>query len=378
MVNRERLCEEFFRLASIASPSLQEGEIARYLQGRFEALGAQVVFDDAAHLAGGEVGNLIARFAAVESDGEPLMLSVHMDMVEPAVGVVPQLKEGVFTSVGETVLGADDKAGIAEIIEALEVVHDEAISHPEIEVVVTIGEEIGLVGAKHLDYSRLKSRRGFALDTSGVDRIILTAPGANRLRFEVTGRESHAGIAPEEGLSAIVVAAKAVAEMPLGRIDEETTANIGTIKGGLATNIIPRTVVLHGEARSHNRDKLAAQTEAMQQAFIEAVEACSTLIGGELCRPEVRCEVQAEYPQMVVERTSPLVLLAEAAAQRLQRQLAILPGGGGSDANIFNEHGIETAILGSGMEKVHSVDEYVTVDDLERVSQLLVEIIRLA
>ena len=175
-----------------------------------------------------------------------------MDTVEPGAEVVPVLNDGVFTSASGTILGADDKAGIAELIEALEVVREQAIPRGPLEVVVTIAEEIGLVGAKHLDYSLLRARHGFALDTTGMGHMVLRAPAANRLRVEILGREAHAGVAPEQGLSAIQTAALALAEMRLGRIDVETTANFGKIEGGVACNIVPGRVSLEGEARSHD------------------------------------------------------------------------------------------------------------------------------
>lgn len=375
MIDSRRITEEFARLAAIASPSGREGEIARYLAGRFRRLGAEVFFDDAGESAGSQSGNLIARFPGTRP-GAPLMLSAHMDTVEPADGVRPVLKDGVFTSAGETILGADDKAGIAEIIEALEVVREEGIPHPPLEVVVTVCEEIGLAGAKALDPRLLSARRGFALDTSGVDLLIHRAPCANKLRFEVLGRESHAGIAPEKGVSAIEVAARAVAAMRLGRIDEETTANIGTIRGGQATNIVPRRVVIEGEARSHDPEKLARQTEHMISSFEEAARQLEREIDGETVRAEVRSEVLSDYPLMAVPREAPVIRLAEEAAARLGRTLEVKGAGGGSDANIFNGHGIETVILGTGMTRVHSVEESVAVEDMVKVAELLVEIIR--
>jgi len=378
MIDRERLSVEFARLAAIASPSLGEGEIARYLAERFRGLGAEVEFDAAGDAAGGETGNLIARFASAGRDGEALLLSAHMDTVEPCDGVVPVLRDGVFTSAGDTVLGADDKAGIAELIEAIEVVREEGIPHGPLEVVVTIAEEIGLYGAKHLDCARLAARRGLALDTSGVDLLIHRAPCANKLRFEVLGREAHAGIAPERGLSAIEVAARAIAGMKLGRIDEETTANIGTIEGGQATNIVARRVLVEGEARSHDPQKLERQTRHMVERFEQAARELAREIGGERVTAEVRTEVVSDYPRMAVPADAPVVRLVESAAARLGRSIEVRSAGGGSDANIFNGRGIETVILGTGMTNVHSVEESVRVDDMVQVAELLVEIIRLA
>ncbi|MFA5516227.1 MAG: M20/M25/M40 family metallo-hydrolase [Desulfuromonadales bacterium] len=375
MINRQRITEEFSRLAAIASPSRKEGEIARYLTERFRRLGAEVLIDDAGEKAGSESGNLIARFAPFGRTAEAFMLSAHMDTVEPAMGVRPVLHEGVFTSAGDTVLGADDKAGIAEIIEALEVIRERKLEHGPLEVVITICEEIGLLGAKLLDPDLLAARRGIALDTSGIDLLIHRAPGANKLRVEIVGREAHAGIAPEKGISAIEVAARGIAAMRLGRIDDETTANIGTIGGGQATNIVARQVFLEGEARSHDPEKLERQTAHMVACLEEAAQASVHDIDGRRIAAEVRAEVVAEYPRMVVRPDASVVQLVLDAGARLGRKIEVRGAGGGSDANIFNHHGIETVILGTGMTHVHSVEESVRVEDMVRVSELLVEII---
>ncbi len=377
MIDRKRLAAEFMRQAAISSPSYQEQGMADYLCERLQQLGASVEMDDAGQRVGGQVGNLLAKIPATGA-GEPLLFTVHMDTVSPCEGVVPVEKDGLFRSAGATVLGADDKSGIAELLEALEVVREQKIAHPELELVITICEEVGLVGAKHFDPARVRARRGYALDTSGVDRLIHRAPGANKLRLTLTGREAHAGIAPEEGISAIEVAAKAIAAMPLGRIDEETTANIGSIHGGLATNIVAREVCIEGEARSHNAAKLEAQTAQMLDCFNAAISASTRQIGGEKVQAHLEQEVLADYPIMHVDRNAPVITLAEQAAVALGRTLEVATAGGGSDANIFNQHGIQTVILGTGMEKVHTVDEQVSLDDMVRVAELLVEILRRA
>lgn len=378
MINRQRLSDEFARLAAITSPPLREGAIARYLAERLAALGAEILFDRADQATGGEIGNLIAYFPAAGKDSEPLLMSVHMDTVEPDGEVVPVLNDGIFTSASGTILGADDKAGIAELIEALEVLREQRIPRGPVEVVVTIAEEIGLVGAKHLDYSLLRARHGFALDTTGMGHMVLRAPGANRMQVEIIGRESHAGVAPEQGISAIQTAALAIAEMRLGRIDPETTANFGKIEGGVARNIVPGRVSLEGEARSHDPKKLEEQTAHMAACFERAAKAMTRTIGGETVRPQLRIDIQPDYPRMAVAEDAPVVRLAQAAATAAGQELSIKLGGGGSDANIFNGHGIETIILATGMRDVHSPKESVAVDDMVSVAELLVEILRRA
>jgi len=376
MINVTRLTEEFARLASISSPSFREGEISAYLTKRFTQLGCRVATDGAGSRIGSQSDNLVAFWPAVGKDAEPFMLSVHMDTVEPADNVVPVLRDGVFYSAGDTVLGSDDKSGIAEIIEAMEVITEQNIPHGPVEIVVTVCEEVGLLGAKNFDTSLLQSKRGLALDTAGVDILIHRAPCANKLRMEIVGQESHAGIAPENGLSAILVAARALEKMQLGRIDEETTANIGTIHGGQATNIVPRKVVLEGEARSHDPAKLRRQTQHMCESIVDAARELAKQIDGRLFQAQVTTEVTADYPVMAVPADSPWIQYVAEAHRRLGRNLVIKGAGGGSDANIFNSHGIETVILATGMSKVHSSEEHVAVADMAKVAEALVEIIR--
>lgn len=376
MVNPQRLAEEFARLASINSPPLHEKNIADYLVQRFEKLGATIRFDNAAEATGGECSNLVAYLPANRKEAPPLLFSVHMDTVEPGGQVEPVLKDGVFYSAGDTVLGADDKAGVAELIEALEILVEQDIPHRPLEVVVTIAEEIGLVGAKQFDYSMVEAKSGYALDTEGVGWMVLKAPGANHLQVDIEGVASHAGMTPELGLSAIQTAALAISKMKLGRIDFETTANIGNIEGGVARNIVPQHVSIVGEARSHDPAKLKAQTDHMLACFQEAAVEMTRTIDGEVVRPQIRTDVRMDFPSMSVPEDAPVVALARSAADNLGQELKIRLGGGGSDANIFNGNGVEMIILATGMKKVHTHDEYVAVADMVQVAELLVEIIR--
>lgn len=376
MINHERLSEEFVRLASINSPPLKEAAIASYLSERLQRLGGAVRFDNSSIATGSEVGNLVVSFPGTGKVTEPLLFSVHMDTVEPGGQVEPVLRDGVFYSGGDTVLGADDKAGIAELIEALEVVSEQNIPHGPIEVVVTVAEEIGLVGAKHFDYSMIEARYGYALDTEGVGMMVLQAPGANHLHIEIEGLASHAGMAPELGMSAIQTAALAIARMRLGRIDHETTANIGSIEGGVACNIVPQNVSIIGEARSHNSQKLQEQTDHMIACLEEAAEEMTRTINGQLVRPRIKADVRADFPSMSVSEDAAVVKLAATAAAATGQKLQVRLGGGGSDANIFNGHGIEMIILATGMTRVHTHDESVSVADMVHVAELLVEIVR--
>lgn len=377
MINRQRLSDEFQRQAAIDSPSYHEAEMAAYLETRFRALGGSVEYDDAGTKIGSNSNNMLIRIPGSKA-GAPLLLSVHMDTVTPAENVEPVLNNGIFTSAGETILGADDKSGIVEIIEALEVLNEQQIPHVPLEVVVTICEEQGLLGAKHLDFSRLKANHGVALDTTGVDVVINRAPAANRFKATIFGLEAHAGVCPEQGISAIEIASRAIVRMPLGRIDEETTANIGKIEGGLASNIVPRQVTLVGEVRSHSIDKLRLQTELIVKALETEVDRAKIVVDGVPRNASLTLDLHEDFPVMQVPFEAPILQLVRAAGESLDRPQEIRAAGGGSDANIYNGHGIDMVILATGMAQVHTVHEQVSVEDMARVSALLIEIIRRA
>lgn len=377
MINEQRMTDEFIRQASIDSPSFKEGKIAQYLEERFVQLGATVEFDGAGEKIGSESGNMIARFPGTKK-GEPLLLSVHMDTVTPAENVQPVLNDGVFTSAGDTILGSDDKSGIVEIIETLEVLKEQNIPYVPLEIVVSVCEEQGLLGAKELDFSQFKSKQGVALDTTGIDIVINRAPAANRFNIDIFGHEAHAGVCPEQGISAIQIASKAIAQMSLGRIDAETTANIGTIHGGLASNIVPNKVSLRGEVRSHNIDKLRVHTEAIISAIEKEVESATLSFNGEIKKASMSLELNEDFPPMQVSETAPVLQTVLAAGEALGRPQEVRAAGGGSDANIFNGHGIDMVILACGMDKVHTINEQVTLKDMVKTSELLLEIIRRA
>ena len=375
MINKQRIIDEFTRQAAIDSPSFNEAAMAEYLCRRFEKMGAQVEFDNAGDVIGSNSGNMMARLPGTK-EGEPFLLSVHMDTVTPADNVQPVLADGIFTSAGETILGADDKAGIVEMIEAIEALKENEIPHVPLEIAVTVCEEQGLLGAKQLDFSKFQAKHGVALDTTGTDIVINRAPAANRFKIDIFGLEAHAGVCPEQGISAIQIASRAIARMPLGRIDEETTANIGTIHGGQASNIIPNNVKLKGEVRSHDINKLREQTELIIKAVEDQVDKAKAVINGEAKHASMALELNEDFPPMRVDEDAPILQIIQDAGQALNRPQEIRAAGGGSDANIFNGHGIDMVILATGMAKVHTINEQVAVEDMVKTSQLLVEIIR--
>jgi tripeptide aminopeptidase len=357
MINAPRLKEEFIELVSISSPSKREGTIARRLEAILKSMGGSVEVDGAGEKIEGNTGNLLARFPGNTPGAPPFLLSGHMDTVGPAEKIRPVVEGDVVRTDGTSVLGGDDKAGVVAILEAIRVLREKSIPHGDIEVVLTICEEYGLLGAKHFETGRLRARRGLVLDVDGVCELITRAPAANRMAFTVHGLPAHAGICPEQGMSAIQIAAEAIAAMKLGRVDAETTANLGLIQGGLATNIVPAMLTVRGEARSLSVEKLEAQTLHMRRCFDEAVGRHSVRVGD--------------------RNDASIVRLVQAAATATGRTCSTRSTGGGSDANVFAERGLEVANLACGMREIHTVNEWVDVRDLVLTAGLVVETVRL-
>lgn len=370
MINKERMLAEFFELVKIKCSTRDERQVADILKARLAALGMEVTEDTAGEKIGGNCGNVFAYSEGTVHGVPTIMLSAHMDCVEPCGGIEPQLKDGIITSVGDTILGADDKAGIVAILEALRIIAEQKIPHGPLQVVFTVAEEGGLNGAKYMDPSLLTADFGYALDSGGAPGEIITmAPGQNSITAIVHGKKAHAGVAPEEGINAIVVAGKALAEMTYGRIDFETTANVGMISGGVATNIVPDMVEVRCEARSRNMEKLETQTNHMKETF----EQVAAKNGG---RAEVR--VEKSYGPYVLAEDAPVVALAVAASKEIGLTPIIKATGGGSDANFFNNYSVPTAVLGVGMSKVHTTDEYIKEVDLYNSAELVVSLIKTA
>ncbi|MFH2047638.1 MAG: M20/M25/M40 family metallo-hydrolase [Pseudomonadota bacterium] len=374
MINSKRLADTFRFLVGIDSVSKQEGKIAAELKKIFESMGAKTAFDNAGEIIGSDTGNLIVKFNG-NKKSHPLLLNAHMDTVEPGKGIVPVFKDGVFTSDGSTILGADDKSAIAILIEVMTVLKENNIEFGPIEIVFTICEEIGLLGAKHLDMSLINAKYGYALDATDTEGIVTRAPGANRLEFIIHGRDAHAGAAPEKGINAIVLAGKAIAGLEIGRIDRETTCNLGIIKGGVATNIIPSYVSIKGEVRSHNNEKLKEVTNKIISSFENVIKNYQDNSSDAL--PRVDIIVDDDFSSTNIPENHTVVNLAKQAAANLGRKMITKITGGGADANIFFAKGIMTGVIGTGMIDMHTVRESVKVDDMVKTGELLLEIIKL-
>jgi len=376
-VSHERFRDEFVELARISSVSKREGNVAKRLTTILEDMGASVQVDDAGETIGSDTGNLLARFAGTAPDVAPFLLCAHMDTVPPADHVRPVVDGDIIRSDGTTVLGGDDKAGIVAILAAVRLLGERQIPHGPIDVLLTICEELGLVGAKHFDVGRLRARTGLILDCDGVHELITRAPAANRMQFVVHGLEAHAGLAPEQGISAVQVAAEGIAAMRLGRVDAATTANVGRIEGGLASNIIPNRVVLRAETRSLTLEGLEAQTRHMRECLESAAARCSVTVAGKTTTARVDARIERDYEPLAVPDEARIVRLVRGASQRLTRPFLTRSTGAASDANVFAARGLEVANLGCGMRQIHTVNEWVDVTDIAATTELLVETVRL-
>jgi len=375
MINKKRLAETFKFLVEIDSVSKEEGVIANEIKKILESMGAETFVDNAGDKIGGNTGNLIAKFKG-NTQAPPLLLNAHMDTVEPGRGVSAVLENGTFTSDGTTILGADDKSAIAILLETLNILKENDLPCGPLELVFTVCEEIGLQGAKHLDLSAVAATYGFALDATDTEGIVTRAPSANHIEFTIHGKDAHAGAAPEKGINAISLASKAIAKLELGRIDQETTCNIGIIEGGIATNIVPNLVKVKGEVRSHDEEKLDKITNKIVSSFNEVIENYKKVSPNDGL-PRVEINIKKDFPRTHIPDDHPVIKLATRAAENLGRKMKTKTTGGGADANIFFEKGIFTGVLGTGMRDMHTVRESVKLEDMVRTAELLLEIIRL-
>ncbi len=371
MINLQRLAQRFQSLVEIDSMSREELDVALALEEILTGMGAAVYYDTAKEKVNGNCSNLVAKFKGTV-DAEPIFLSGHMDTVGPGKGITVRFKDGIFTSDGTTILGADDKSAIAIILEVMDVIFENKIDYPPIEIVFTVCEEIGLLGAKNFDHSLMDSKFGYILDSTDTEGIVTKAPAANKITIKIYGKAAHAGAAPENGINAILTASQAISGLTLGRIDEETTCNLGTIKGGVATNIVPEFVEVHGEARSHDVAKLKKVTDDIVNSFYRAAE----MITGSSDLPKIEAVVENDFPNTNIPEDHEAIQLARKAAANLGINLASKTIGGGADANIFFGKGIVAGVLGTGMTDVHTLKESIDIKDMENSARLVLEILK--
>ncbi len=361
----------FCRLVSIDSESLDERAMIDALKADLISFGAEIFEDDTHTKTGGNAGNLFARIPGNVSK-PPILLCAHVDTVVPGKGVKPQIQDDRIVSDGTTILGSDDKSGVAQIMMGIKAILEQGLDHAPVEILFTVSEEIGLLGAKHFDKSKIKSAFGYAFDAQNIGDLFIAAPSQVSFKITVKGKEAHAGVEPEKGINAIRVAAEAVAAMPMGRIDFETTVNLGKICGGMATNIVPNQVVIQGEARSHSDHKLE-QVCADVQAALETTVARYQF---ENLGAAYEYSQNTEYKAFRVEEDAEAVKLAKTVLHGMNLPVNCVVGGRGSDANIISAAGIPMIIVGTGMNRYHTVNEYIEIADLEAGQTFVFELIK--
>jgi tripeptide aminopeptidase len=356
-MDTDRMVAQFMDMVRIESESGNEARFLEWLIPTLDEVGATAELDT--------YGNLIAKLPALNSGAAPVLLSCHGDTVRPGVGITPVLKDGVIRSGGDTILGADDKAGIAEMLEALRV----APVRPPVDIAISRQEEVGLLGVKQLDFSRITARRGFLLDNDTLDTIIIGGPSYFAIDVAVQGKAAHAGMEPEKGINAIQAASKAIAALTLGRLDDETTANVGIIKGGMIRNGVPDSCTFAAECRSLAHDRARAVADEMVSVIrreVEAAGAQATVEVNNLCKAS-RIEPDAWTVRVSQNALSEIGIAAAPALMC-----------GFTDASIYNNEGIEMAVVGIGARQEHSLDEHIHVEDMERAVAMLVGILRLS
>jgi tripeptide aminopeptidase len=365
---QERVLATFLDLVRIDSPTGSEGGVAAYCAEKLRHLGFSVRFDDSAAETGSDTGNLIAELGGSHAGAPVLALSGHMDCVEPCRGVKPRIVDGIIVSAGDTVLGGDDKAGLAAALECFERIIESGEPRPALKALFTVQEEVGLHGAKALDAHDAACDLCLVLDAEGAPGAIVTgAPTHYTFAATFLGKASHAGVAPEQGVSAIAMAADAISKMRLGRLDEATTANVGSVKGGAATNVITAKVDITGECRSLDCDTVEAVKAEMEAAMCGAAKAA----GG-----SVETIWKREYDGFLYPEDDSLVQLVSAAVADTGRAASTYHTGGGSDANVLAGKGVPVLALACGMQGVHGTHEQLAVADLDATAEICVAVAR--
>lgn len=364
---RSNVAEEFKRLISIDSPSKNEGELAKYLKSKLKDAGLEVYEDNSKHKTGSNTGNIIGVLPGTK-DLPAVMLAAHMDTITSTKGMVPQIKDGIIYSDGKTILGADDKAGIAVILEVLQKIKkDGSIEHGPLEVLFTVEEEIGLIGAKNLDYP-FKAEYGYVLDGDGpVGTVVNGAPSHINLDLVVEGKAAHAGLAPEMGINAIVVASKAIAGLNSGRLDAETTSNFGIISGGKGRNIVADKVEIKAEVRSRSQERLEREAAKIVQEF--AATAAKS-------QAKFSYDQETAYEAFTIDQDHPAVANTVKAGNLLGIEISVKTTGGGLDANILNSRGIPCVALGLGNDNPHTSEEFVSIAEMEKAVDFVVAILQ--
>jgi len=369
-VPNDEVVSLFTELAALPSPPGEERVVADRVTAYLRDLGLEVAEDDAGARIGSNAGNLYARIEPTDESGTPLFFCAHLDTVPPEAAIEPVVEDGIIRNATGTILGADNKAAVAVMLEATRQLLSENRPHGGIELLFTPKEEVGLHGAAAFDHEQLHARVGYVYDQAApIGEVILGAPYAHSMEVRFHGRASHSGMYPEEGRSAIAAAAKAISDLKLGRIDEDSTANVGIISGGTAGNIVPEWCSFLAEARSHDPRKLADLVREM-------LEAATFAAGLEDC--QVETEVHKSYSGYRFKRDDYVVRLAGSALERAGYEPSFKLSGGAADANVFNERGLACVNLANGMAEIHTPQEHIAVEDLDRMVDVTLALVDVA
>lgn len=364
------LLDLFLEICAMPSPSGQERAVADRVGAYLTELGLEWDEDDAAARLDGNAGNIYCRLPGTNGGGSPIFLCAHIDTVPPEAPIEPVVEDGVVRSAARTILGSDNKAAVVVMLEATRQILAENRPHAGVELVFTPQEEVGLQGAGAFDHTRLVARTGFVYDQGApIGEIVLGSPHGRLLDFRFHGRAAHAGMTPEEGRSAIAAASRAIADFRLGRIDEETSANVGLISGGTARNVVPEWCSFQAEVRSHDERKV---TELVREMLETAGFAAS------LAECEVESEVRPSFPGYRFRESDPPVQLAATALRRAGFEPSYALSGGGADANVFNARGLTCVNLANGMAEIHTPDEHIAVADLDAMVEVTLALVNAA
>jgi tripeptide aminopeptidase len=362
------IVKDFLEIVSTPSHSRQERAVADLLAGRLAGLGLEVREDLTGEAIGGDTGNLLARWPG-DPDIEPILLSAHMDRVANPGRIEARIEGDRIVSDGTTILGADDATGLAAIIDGIRRVKGEGARHGDVELALTVAEEVGLKGSLHMDYSAIRAKRGYVIDCGGpVGVVVNQAPTQMTVKILIHGKSAHAGMAPEDGVNAIRLGALAIASLREGRLSPVSTSNFGVIKGGSATNIVCDLLEIKGEARSHDPAELKAYLAEVDAAFGRLEE-----MGG-------RAELKwfEEYLAYDVPKDDAVITLADKALKAIGREMTVVRGGGGLDANRMNLKGIRCVGLGAGYLDVHTSRESQSIPELIAAGELVAALIKAA
>ena len=367
MINEERLVKLFKDLCLINAPALQEKACFDFVFDHLKKMGLEVSEDNAGKKIGGNSNNIIAWLKGNKSGAPRIFLSAHLDTVEPTAGLKIEERGGVFYSSSDTILGADDKGGMAPAIEAVQCLMESGAPHGDVCLLFSVAEEIGLKGADALDIQSLNLDFGYVLDTGPpVGTFVTRTATHDKLDIKITGKPAHAGKDPEKGINAIQVAAAAISGMKLGRIGPETTANLGIISGGSAVNVVCPDVKIKAEARSTSVEELDAQVGHMIQRFEQAAREWGA---------EVQIDHERHYDSYNIPPDSLVVKIAQQASRDMGFEPTLRTTLGGSDANVYNCKGVPCIVVATGMDKIHTHDEFISRKDLLNTAELAYRII---